>query len=90
VPFDRFENVRLAAPDAFNETLCRFRFPSLNVTVPAGIAVPAPGTTVAVKITGLPCVEGLTEEVTVVTVLSLFTVCVRTGEVLVLKLALPL
>ena len=64
--------------------------PSLNVTVPVGI--PAPGdvaVTVAVRVTDWPKTVGFAEEVTVVEVLVLFTVCVRAAEVLVLKLPSP-
>jgi hypothetical protein len=64
--------------------------PSRNVTVPVG--VPAPGATaltVAVKVTAWPEADGFTDEVTVVELLALFTVCVMAAEVLLLKLASP-
>ncbi len=65
--------------------------PSLKVTVPVGTAVPgALATTVAVKVTVWPWVDGLSEEVTELVVESLFTVWVRADEALVLKLELPL
>jgi hypothetical protein len=65
--------------------------PSLKVTVPVGTAVPgALATTVAVKVTVWPWVDGLSEEVTELVVESLFTVWVRVDEALVLKLELPL
>ncbi len=64
--------------------------PSRNVTVPVG--VPAPGftaLTVAVKVTFWPNTDGLTEDVTVVDVLALFTVC-STLPLLVAKFVSPL
>lgn len=65
--------------------------PSLKVTVPVGTVVPgALATTVAVKVTVWPWVDGLSEEVTELVVESLFTVWVRADEALVLKLELPL
>src|SRR5439155_15121350 len=63
----------------------------LNCTVP--VRVPAPGATgltVAVKVTDWPNTEGLTDELTVVVVLALLTVCVKSGEVPVRKLPSPL
>lgn len=66
-------------------------FPSLKVTVPVGTAVPGVlASTVAVKVTDWPWFEGLSEEVTELVVPSLFTVCIRVEEVLVLKLESPL
>jgi hypothetical protein len=65
--------------------------PSLNVTVPVGL--PAPGAetaTVAVKVTLCPTTDGLSDEVTVVVVLALFTTWVNTALVLPLKLESPL
>src|SRR6267143_142198 len=65
--------------------------PSWKVTVPVG--VPEAGglaVTVAVYVTLSPDTEGLLEELSAVVVLPLLTVCVRFGEVLVLKLASPL
>ena len=74
----------------FREALLRVVAPSLNVTVPAGTAVPgALETTVTVKVTDCLCAEGLLDEVTVLLVPSLLTVWVRRGEVLVLKFVLP-
>ena len=64
--------------------------PSINVTVPVG--VPAPGataTTAAVKVTGCAVAEGFTEDVNVVALLDLFTVCVNAVEVLPRKTASP-
>ena len=50
--------------------------PSLNCTLPAGISGPGQ-LTVAVKVTGVPLVEGLAEEEIAVDVAALFTVCVK-------------
>ena len=89
-PLDRFEIVKVARP-ALSEPLPSVLLPSLKVSVPVGVAVPgALAATVAVKVTELLCAEGLREEVTVVVVVSLFTVWVRTGEVLMLKFVPPL
>ena len=71
--------------------MLRFLVPSLNVTLPVGTAVPGElATTVAVKVTVWPRLDGLSEEVTELVVASLFTVCVKAEEVLALKLESPL
>src|ERR1043166_3464338 len=57
--------------------------PSLKVTVPVGVPLPGAGAlTVAVKVTGWPDTEGLTEEATVVVVLAAFTVWLKGEPVL--------
>jgi hypothetical protein len=43
--------------------------PSLKVTVPVGVPEPC-GVTVAVKVTGCPKTDGLTDEVTAVVVVA--------------------
>ena len=54
--------------------------PSKNSTVPVGVPEPPPLTlTVAVKVTDWPNTDGLAEEVTVVVLLALATVCDRRG-----------
>ena len=63
----------------------------VNCTVPVG--VPEPGElalTVAVKVRGLSKYDGLDDEVTMVVLFAMFTVCERFGEVLPLKLESPL
>jgi len=63
----------------------------LNCTVPPG--VPDPGAlalTVAVNVTACPNTDGLADELTAVVVPSWFTVCVKSGDVLPLKLPSPL
>jgi hypothetical protein len=45
--------------------------------------------TVAVKVTAVPEIDGLFDEATEVELAALFTVCVRTGEVLPAKFASP-
>jgi len=56
-----------------------------------GMAVPgALATTVAVKVTDWPLFDGLSDEVTVVVVASLFTVWVNAEEVRVLNPESPL
>jgi len=52
--------------------------PSMNVTVPVAVV----GATVAVNFTDEPYVDGFTEELSVTVVLTWFTVCVSTGDVL--------
>jgi hypothetical protein len=64
---------------------------SLNCTVPLG--VPDPGAlalTVAVNVMLCPNTDGFEREFTDVVVLSWLTVCVKSGDVLALKLLLPL
>ena len=59
--------------------------PFFNVTVPVGVPLPgATVTTVIVKVTDLPSVDGFSEEVSLVELDALLTVSVRTAEVLVL------
>jgi len=59
--------------------------PFFNVTVPVGVPLPgATVTTVIVKVTDLPSVDGFREEVSAVELAALLTVCVSTAEVLVL------
>src|SRR5437773_2189989 len=58
------------------------------MTVPVG--VPAPGAfalTVAAKITGWPKTEGLLDEMRVVVVSALFTVCVKAGALVLVGVA---
>ena len=91
LPLFKFEIEKVACPDAFKVPEPSVLLPSLKVTVPAGTAVPgAPATTVAVNVTDWPLFDGLSEEITVVVVASLFTVWVRFEEVLVLNVASPL
>ena len=82
----KFEIERVACPDAFKVLEPSVLLPSLNVTVPPGIAVPgALATTVAVKVTDWPFLDGLREEITVVVVASLFTVWVNVEDTLILN-----
>jgi hypothetical protein len=55
--------------------------PSLNVTVPVGVLLGV-AVTVAVKVTCCPEVIVFGMAVTVVLVAALFTVCVKTADVL--------
>src|SRR2546428_433700 len=81
-----------------NEALPLTRFtvasavaPSRNVTVPVGTPVAgATGFTVALNVTACPKMEGLGVEVRLVVVLPGFTAWVAAGEVLALKVGLPL
>jgi hypothetical protein len=61
---------------------------SLKVTVPL-TNPPNAGAMAAVNVTGFPFVEGFSEEVMVVVVLALFTVCFSAADVLVLRLTFP-
>jgi hypothetical protein len=65
--------------------------PSWKVTVP--VSVPDAGAvavTVAVYMTFWPTTDGLAEDASAVVVSPLFTIWVRFGEVLAVKLASPL
>ena len=89
VPTDRDDVANMAWwVDALIFRVASVAFPFLNFTEPL-IAAPAGGTTVAVKVTDLPWVEGLREEAKVVVVAPLVTVCVSTFEVLPASFALP-
>jgi hypothetical protein len=78
------ENV--ACPLPFKLPLPITVAPSLNVTVPVGVPAPV---TVAVNVTDVPKADGLTEEDRVVVLALAFTVWVRVGEVLPIKLTSP-
>ena len=85
------EFVKIACPEALTATLVDVEPSIVKVTVP--VRVPAPGATgltVAVKATGWPATEGFGEDASVVVELALATLCVRTAEVLLVKLASPL
>jgi hypothetical protein len=60
----------------------------MKETVLRGLPPKSP-VTVAVNVTGLPWADGFGAEVNVVTVFALLTVCVKMGDVLAAKLALP-
>src|SRR2546422_4040016 len=65
--------------------------PSRKLTVPVGVPEAEPVTiTVAVNVTLWPHTQGVTDDVTALLVLPLFTVWVRFGEVVGLKFASPL
>ncbi len=86
---DAFVNV--ACPDALMLTgVCGV--PSrLNVTLPVSVPAPgATGATVAVNTTDCPNTDGFAEEARVVVVSALLTVCVKSVEVLPVRLASPL
>ena len=59
--------------------------PSRNVTVPVAVE----GETVAVNVTAEPYVDGFNDDATVMVVLTLFTVCVNTDDVLLLSFVSP-
>lgn len=89
-PVESAEVLNVATPDPVGVPLPRVELPSLNVTVPVGVPAPAPlALTVAVKVTDLPGLEGLAEEVTIVVVGDWWTVCVSTADVLAAKLVFP-
>ena len=72
-------------PDKVPEPICVVL--SMKLTAPVG--VPPLPVTVAVKVTGLPYADGLEDDVTPVVVVALLTVCERTDDVDVAKLAIP-
>jgi hypothetical protein len=80
--------VKLACPDAFNVPVPSVLPESLNVTVPVGIA-PDDEVTCAVKVTAWPTDDGLGEELSVVVVIILWTVCFRFPELLPAKFTSP-
>ena len=91
LPRARVEVENVACPEAFRVFVLSVLVPSLNVTLPVGTAVPGEfAVTVAVKVTLWLRLDGLSDEVTVLVVPSLFTVCVSTEEVLGLMVELPL
>ncbi len=59
--------------------------PSMNVTVPVAVD----GVTVAVKVTGLPYVDGLADDMAPIVVDALSTVCERADEVDPVKFVSP-
>ena len=74
--------LNVAFPEPLRVPLPSVVEPSLNVTLPVGVG-PDPALTVAVKVTELPWVDGLLEEVRVVVVNAASTTCASTLEVLV-------
>jgi hypothetical protein len=83
--------VNVAEPDALNATVPRMVAPSWKLTVPAGIPLPGATTdTCAVYVTDWLSIEGFAEDLIVVVVEALFTVCVTATEVLPVKLLSPL
>ena len=88
-PADVFVVLNVATPAPFRLTFPSVALPSLNATAPLGVT-PVAEVTDAEYVTDCPYVEGFSEEVTVeVVVASLFTVCVRIGDVLLLLSVLP-
>jgi hypothetical protein len=82
VPWPRLDVAPLVAVPLVRVTgVPKFAPSTVNCTVPVG--VPALLVTVAVNVTDCPTVEGFTDDVTAVVVVTGFTVCVSTGEVLV-------
>src|SRR6266498_138064 len=91
LPAERVEVAALVALPPDKVTVPKLLPSILNCTVPVGVPEPgATGVTVAVKVIDWPKQDGLAEEVTAVVVFALFTVCVKLGEVSVLKFPSPL
>lgn len=92
VPTESVEVSPLVAPPPDNVTAApKFEPSILNWTVPVGVPEPgATALTVAVKVTGWPETEVLSEELIVVDVFALLTAWVKFAEVLPLKLPSPL
>ncbi len=88
-PTERVGVERVATPLASRTDVPSVEAPSMNVTVPVA---PEDGFAVAANVTGCPYTEGLSEDVNMVVVMIVLadTVCVREGDVLPVKLALPL
>jgi hypothetical protein len=86
-PAGSLEVVYLAEPDV-SVTVARTAVPFRNWTLPVG--VPANDETAAVKVTDLPCTEGLIDESSVVVVVALDTTCDTVLDVLPVKLPPPL
>ena len=84
----RVEVAKAALP-LVRATVANRVVPSLNVAEPVGIPV-VEDFTVAVKVTALPCVDGFSEEATVVEVAALLVTKFRMADVLTVKLASPL
>ena len=63
--------------------------PSLNITLPVGVAVPDNGVMVAVNFTLVPKVDGLRLETTAVVAPAGFIVWVNTNDVLPLNVLSP-
>jgi hypothetical protein len=90
LPTVKAEVVKLATPP-LKVTVPIELPPSRKVTVPPG--VPAPGDaaeTVAVKVTGCPKTDGLTDELTAVVVLDLLFVRLKDADVATIAVALTL
>jgi hypothetical protein len=86
-PADRLAVENVAVPP-LRLTLANVAAESRNVTVPVAVPVNC-GVTVAVKVTVWPNVEGLSELVTLLALVALFTVCVIAADVLPVKLLSP-
>ena len=80
---------RVATPELLRVATPICVLPCTKVTVPVAMG-PEAEVTFAVKVTDLPNVEGFGEVVTMVVVLSWFTVCVPVAEVLPKSSMLPL
>jgi hypothetical protein len=81
----------VALPPLIATALPKFTPLVWNWTVPVGVPTPgAVALTIAVNVTDWPNTEGLADELTAVVVSAGFTVCVKVGEALPLKLASPL
>ena len=80
---------RVAIPEVLSVPEPMVVEPFLKDTVPVGID-PEAAATFAVKVTAVPCVAGLSDEVTVVVVVALSIVSVRAAELLAESSVLPL
>src|SRR2546425_11411316 len=86
-PTARDAVVSVAMPEESSVPVPRLVAPSRNVTVPVGM--PAGELTVAVKVTGWPKAVGFAEEIAVIVVAPLFTVCDKADELLGLAFVSP-
>ena len=90
LPASSDETAILACPAPFNVPVPNIVGPISKLTVPVGIPDPgATATTVAMRVTDCPNVDGLGIEAAVASVSALLTACDAPAEVLVLKLLSP-
>jgi hypothetical protein len=87
VPVERLDVLKAACPDELRVPVPIGAPPSLNVTLPVRPATLE--VTRAVKVTIWPATAGFLDELTLVEVDALLTVCVTGADVLARKLALP-
>lgn len=86
-PASSTEEAQEAAPAETGAAAQSVAAPSRKATVPVGVSPGPP--TVAVKVTGVPCAEGVPEVASRTVAAPLFTVWLRGAEVAARWLGLP-